>query len=52
MCLNYWSPSALARVRRKYWASLLQLLKPMGLETMLRKKRSQRSEKPVHVNRE
>ena len=33
-------------------ACVLQLLKPMRLELMLRSKRSHRNEKPVHCNKE
>ena len=49
---NYWSPCALGPICRNYWARVLQLLKPVRLEPMLRNKRSCRSEKPAHHNQE
>ena len=36
----------------KYWACMLQLLKPVHLEPMLRNKRSHHNEKPTHCNEE
>ena len=39
-------------VHHNYWAGVIQLLKPVHLEPVLRKKRSQRNEKPVHLNEE
>ena len=39
-------------IRHNYWACVLQLLKPVRLEPVLRNKRSHRSEKPVHHNEE
>ena len=37
-------------VRHHYWARVPQLLKPAGLELVLRSKRSHRNEKPAHRN--
>ena len=48
---NYWA-CALEPVSHNYWARKPQLLKPVRLEPMLRNKRSQRNEKPVHRNKE
>ena len=39
-------------VRHNYWARVLQLLKPVHLEPVLRNKRSHRNEKPAHHNKE
>ena len=43
---------AIKPVRHNYWAHVPQLLKPAGLEPMLRNKRSHRNEKPAHRNEE
>ena len=48
---NYWA-YALEPVCRNYWARMLQLLKPVHLEPVLRNKRSHRNEKPMHRNEE
>ena len=39
-------------VCHNYWACVLQLLKPVCLEPVLRNKRSHRNEKPAHRNKE
>ena len=39
-------------MRHNYWAYVLQLLKPVHLEPVLRNKRSHRNEKPAHLNEE
>ena len=39
-------------VSHNYWARVPQLLKPTGLEPVLRNKRSHRNEKPAHHNEE
>ena len=39
-------------VHHNYWAHMLQLLKPVHLEPVLRNKRSHRNEKPVHHSEE
>ena len=39
---NYWSPCPLGPTCRNYWARVLQLLRPVRLEPMLRNKRSHR----------
>ena len=48
---NYWA-CALEPGSHNYWAHVPQLLKPVRLEPVLRNKRSQRNEKPVHCNEE
>ena len=48
---NYWA-CTLEPVSHNYWARVPQLLKSVRLEPMLRNKRSQRNEKPVHHNEE
>ena len=48
---NYWA-CALEPVNHNYWAHVLQLLKPAGIEPVLRNKRSHRNEKPAHRNKE
>ena len=48
---NYWA-CALQPVSHNYWACLPQLLKPTCLEPSHRNKRSHRSEKPAHHNKE
>ena len=52
MSHNYWSLSALVPTRLNYGACEQQQLKPMCLESVLRNKRSHRSEEPVHHDRE
>ena len=44
---SYWSLSSLGPASRNYWARMLQLLKPVGLEPVLRNRRSHCSEKPT-----
>ena len=44
---NYWD-----YVRQNYWAYMLQLLKPMGLEPVLHNKRSHFNKKPTHFSKE
>ena len=39
---------ALEPASHNYWAHVPQLLKPAGLEPVLRSKRSQDNEKPLH----
>ena len=51
VCHNYWA-CAQDPVSHNYWAHVLQLLKSMCLETMLRNTRSHHNEKPVHHNKE
>ena len=46
---NYWA-CALEPASHNYWAHMPQLLKPAGLEPVLRNKRSHRNEKPAHCN--
>ena len=48
---NYWA-CALETVGHNYWARVPQLPKPVRLEPVLRNKRSHRSEKPAHRNKE
>ena len=48
---NYWT-CALDPASHKYWAHVPQLLKPVHLEPMLRNKRSNHNEKPMHRNKE
>ena len=48
---NYWA-CALEPTSHNYWACVPQLVKPSRLELMFRNKRSHRSEKPVHRNKE
>ena len=48
---NYWA-CALEPVSHNYWARAPQLLKPAGLELVLRNKRSHCNEKPVHRKEE
>ena len=48
---NHWA-CALEPMSRNYWARVLQLLKPVCLEPVLRNKRSHHNEKPVHHNEE
>ena len=48
---NYWA-CALEPASYNYWARVLQLLKPVHLEPMLRNKGSHRNEKPAHRNHE
>ena len=50
MRYNYW-PCALESTSHNYWARMLQLLKPAHLEPVIHK-RSHRSEKPTHHNKE
>ena len=45
-------PGATKPVCHKYWAHVLQLLKPAHLEPLLRTKRRHRSKKAVHRNEE
>ncbi|KAJ8781495.1 hypothetical protein J1605_010994 [Eschrichtius robustus] len=49
---NYRSPRTLGPKCRNYQARMLQLLKPMRLEPVLRNKRSHPYEKPAHHNEE
>ena len=51
MCHNYWA-CALEPASHNYWAHVLQLLKPVSLESELRNKRSYCNEKPAHHNEE
>ena len=51
MCHSYWA-CALESVSHNYWAHMLQLLKPVHLEPVLRNKGSHRNEKPAHHNEE
>ena len=48
---NDWA-CAIQPASHNYWAHVPQLLKPAGLEPMLRNKRSHRNEKPPHRNEE
>ena len=48
---NYWA-CALKPKSHNYWAHVLQLLKPLSLEPVLRNKRSHRNAKPAHRNEE
>ena len=48
---NYWA-CALGPVCHNYWAHMLQLLKSVCLEPVLHNKRSHRSEKPGHRNKD
>ena len=48
---NYWA-HALGPTSHNYWAHVPQLLKPVGLETVLCNKRSHCNEKPTHRNEE
>ena len=50
VCHNYWV-CALEPASYNYWARVMQLLKPVFLESVLHK-RSHRNEKPVHCNEE
>ena len=47
---NYWA-CPLGPASHNYWALMPQLLKPMGLEPVLRNKRSHRNEKPAHATK-
>ena len=47
---NYWSLSTWGPSSCKYWACVPQLLKPTGLEPVLRNTRSHHKEKPMHRN--
>ena len=51
VCHNYWA-CTLEPASYNYWARVLQLLKPVHLEPMLRNKGSHRNEKPAHRNHE
>ena len=51
MLHDYWA-WALEPASQNYWAHVLQLLKPMSLEPVLRNKRSHRNERPKHRNEE
>ena len=44
---NYWA-CALEPTSHNYWAHVLQLLKAVSLEPVLRNKRTHHNEKPVH----
>ena len=48
---NYWG-CTLEPTSHNYWALEPQLLKPVGLQPVLCNKRSHRSEKPAHRNKE
>ena len=48
---NYWG-CALEPTSHNYWVHVLQLLKPVRLEPVLRNKRNHRNEKPAHHNEE
>ena len=49
VCHNYWA-CTLEPASHNYWARVLQLLKPVSLEPVLRNKRSHRDKKPTHRN--
>ena len=48
---NYWAHTPEPGCQN-YWASVLQLLKPVCLEPVLHNKRSHLNEKPMHHNEE
>ena len=50
--IHNYSACALEHASHNYWARVPQLLKPAGLEPVLRNKRSHHSEKPAHHNKE
>ena len=49
---HYWSLHALEPASHGYWACVLQLLKPICLEPVIRNKRSHHNEKPSHRTKE
>ena len=52
VCHNYWSQCPLGPSNHKYWACVLQLLKPVRLEPVLHSGGSHQNEKPTHRNEE